>query len=114
MPKSKRDKTSEPPLLPYPSLVPRLRCAPAAGAALTAPVRCAVSLTRTEKKGQQLKNKLIDQIRDSIDECAAATAAAPAARRADSRRCSAGTERSTCSPSTTCAARTWPTCAGAS
>ena len=82
MPKSKRDKTSEPPLLPRcASLVPRLGCAPAAGAALTAPVRSAVSLTRTEKKGQQLKNKLIDQIRDSIDECAAATAAAPAAAR---------------------------------
>lgn len=27
-----------------------------------------VSLTRTEKKGRQLKNKLIEQIRDSIDE----------------------------------------------
>jgi hypothetical protein len=31
-----------------------------------------VSLTRTEKKGRQLKNKLIDQIRDSIDEYATA------------------------------------------
>ena len=30
-----------------------------------------VSLTRTEKKGRQLKNKLIEQIRDSIDECVA-------------------------------------------
>ena len=29
-------------------------------------MRCAVSLTRTEKKGQQLKNKLIDQIRDNF------------------------------------------------
>ena len=84
MPKSKRDKTSEPPLLPLALRCARAapaRFAPAAGAALTAPVRSAVSLTRTEKKGQQLKNKLIDQIRDSIDECAAATAAAPAAAR---------------------------------
>ena len=82
MPKSKRDKTSEPPLLPpLASLRSCRACAPAAGAALTAPVRSAVSLTRTEKKGQQLKNKLIDQIRDSIDECAAASAAPPAAAR---------------------------------
>ena len=81
MPKSKRDKTSEPPLLRRWLRFARAAPARFAPAALTAPVRSAVSLTRTEKKGQQLKNKLIDQIRDSIDECAAASAAPPAAAR---------------------------------
>jgi hypothetical protein len=36
-----------------------------------------VSLTRTEKKGRQLKNKLIEQIRDSIDECVCLPLAPP-------------------------------------
>ena len=34
-----------------------------------------VSLTRTEKKGRQLKNKLIEQIRDSMHEYAASLVA---------------------------------------
>ena len=92
MPKSKRDKTGEPtrraaqPLHtsfpPTPALPAGAACLPAAAVHVSPllPLRRqpptltmshvhAVSLTRTEKKGRQLKNKLIDDIRGSVDEC---------------------------------------------
>lgn len=103
MPKSKRDKTgarracrparTQPPRVRI--LCQRLRTSRCRCAALSPPGRtmllsvptaltsfvCArpptVSLTRTEKKGRQLKNKLIEQIRDSIDECVCLPLAPP-------------------------------------